>query len=59
LFIESHFWWHRKETGPRTGRACGTSEGREVKVFSRMRAEILDGFLEARSMETAPPMDWP
>ena len=37
---ESHFWWHKKERGPRTGSACGTRLGREVNVFSRIKAFI-------------------
>lgn len=37
---DSHFWWQRKEKGERRGRAEGIRAGREVNVFSRMRARI-------------------
>lgn len=76
LDAESHFWWQRKEKGPRRGRAWGTSSGSEVKVFSSIKASIcqsdssinnggdrtkhtLRGFLLAKSIATAPPMDCP
>ena len=38
---ESHFWWHKNVSGERRGRACGTSRGRVVNVFSRISAVIL------------------
>lgn len=59
LSADSHFWWHRNVKEERKGMTWGTRSGREVKVFSSMRAVILDGFRLARSMDAAPPMDWP
>ena len=44
---------------PRRGMTCGTRLRMDMKVFSRTMAAILSGFLLARSIETAPPMDWP
>ena len=37
---ESHFWWHRKETGESQGIAVGIRRGRERNVFSRINARI-------------------
>ena len=50
---ESHFWWHRNDRGPSIGRAWGTSLGREVKVFSRISASILDILMNIANIRTS------